>query len=327
MDQLHCMRVFVRVVEQGSFTRAADDLGMSRASVTTAVGQLEAHLGIRLLNRTTRRLSLTEEGRSYYRDCVLILDQVAEAEDSLSSSRRTARGRLRISIAQSFEALGFFPLLAEFMEQNPELILEVIVTDRAVNLVEEGIDCAVRATDIPADAALVARKVMSARWLTCATPGYLAAHGTPRTIDDLARHNCIRFISPSTCRVREWYFDDSGAIVTHVPNGNLWLTSLDAAVSAALSGIGVAQVPDLLAFPALLDGRLRPVLTQYVARAMPVMLVYPANRYLPAKVRAFAEFLDHAYPKDGCWPQVAARLADATSELPATRPRRPRVVN
>lgn len=308
MDHLHCMRVFVRVVEQGAFARAADDLGVSRASVTTALAQLEKRLGVRLLNRTTRRLSLTEGGSSYYNDCIRILGEIAEVEDNLSSAQLSPRGRLRVSIAQSFEALSFFPLLHEFMKQNPSLSVEVIVTDRAVNLVEEGIDCALRAVEIAPDSSLVARKLFTATWLTCASPAYLAEKGTPRSIADLADHNCIRFVSPSTARVREWVFDEHGNSIRMMPNGNLWVTSLDAAVAAARTGAGIVQVPDALAFQPVMDGTLRPVLTEHNAQSLPLMLAYPCNRYLPAKVRAFGKFFEKAYPIEGWWPKIAARL-------------------
>lgn len=308
MDQLSCMRVFVRVVEQGAFTRAADDLGVSRASVTTAMSQLEKRLGVRLLHRTTRRLSLTDGGRAYYNDCVRILGEIAEAEDNLSGAQASPRGRLRVSIAQSFEALSFFPLLQDFMHQYPALSVEVIVTDRAVNLVEEGIDCALRAVDVAPDSVLVARKLVISRWLTCASPAYFAAHGTPRHIADLAGHNCIRFISPSTGRAREWLFDENGVQTKLAPEGNLRLTSLDAAVAAARTGSGIAQVPDLLAFRAVMDGELRPILTEHIVQAPTLMLAYPGNRYIPAKVRVFASFFEKALPREGCWPKIAARL-------------------
>lgn len=315
MDQLFCMRVFVRVVEQGAFSRAADDLGVSRATVTTGLAQLEKRLGVRLLHRTTRRLSLTDEGRSYYGDCVRILGEIAEAEDTLSSTKVTPRGRLRVSIARSFAALGFFPLLHDFMKQHPDVSVEVIVTDRAVNLVEEGIDCALRGVDIAKDSMLVTRRLFTSRWLTCASPGYFAKHGTPARIEDLAAHNCIRFVSPSTGRVREWVFDEQGVQTMLTPNGNLSMTSLDAAVAAAQAGAGIAQVPDLLAYRAVMDGELRPILTQHIVQCPPLVLAYPGNRYLPAKVRAFASFFQKAYPREGWWPKIAARLEAET--LPA----------
>lgn len=311
MDQIHCMRVFIRIVEQGSFARAADDLGVSPATVTAALTALEKRLGARLLHRTTRKLSLTEEGRTYYEDIVRILGELAEAEDVISNARLSPRGRLRVSIAQSFEALSFFPLLDEFMQAYPLLQVEVIVTDRAVNMVEEGIDCALRAVEISADSSLIARKVLVSHWVTCATPDYLARNGRPHSIADLAQHNCIRFISPSTGKPREWSFTVNGERRSLSPSGKIAMTSLDGAVAAARAGAGIAQVPDVLAYSAILEGQLLPILTEHVVEGVPVMLAYPANRYLPARVRAFAAFFEKAYPENGYWPKIAAHLQAA----------------
>ena len=160
MDQLFCMRVFTRVVELRSFARASEALEVSRPTATTAVARLEKRLGVRLLQRTTRRLSLTEDGRAYYEGCVRILRELAETEDALSSTRTSPRGRLRVSIPHSFNHLAFMPALPKFLERYPGLEVEIVMTDRAVNMVEEGIDCAVRAVvDIPGDSTLVARHV------------------------------------------------------------------------------------------------------------------------------------------------------------------------
>ena len=321
MDRLFCMKVFVRVVEHGAFVRAADDLGVSRATVTEAVAQLERHLGVRLINRTTRRLSVTDEGQTHYANCVRLLGDIDEAEDALSGSRRTPHGRLRVSVPQSFISSVFYPGLVCFMRLYPKLEVEIVFTDRAVNLVEEGVDCAIRGVEIPADSGLVAIELAQTRWLTCAAPGYLAAHGTPVAIDDLRRHNCIRFISPSTGRVRDWQFNAGGAVRKFEPAGNLRLTSFDAAVEVALSGAGVAQVPDGLACGPVLEGRLQPLLTDYAATAPPLVLVYPGNRYLTAKVRVFKEFFAKEFPRDGWWPQIMASEALEVSgkpDLPGT---------
>lgn len=302
------MRVFVRIVEQGSFARAADSLGLSPASTTAALTALEKRLGVRLLHRTTRKLSVSEEGRTYYEDCVRILGELAEAEDAISTARVSPRGRLRVSIAQSFEAMSFFPLLNEFMQAYPQLLVDVIVTDRAVNMVEEGIDCALRAVEISADSALVARKVLVSHWVTCASPAYLEKHGTPASVADLEHHNCIRFISPSSGKPREWSFDIDGTRRNLSPAGNIAVTSLDGAVAAARIGAGIAQVSDVLAYTAILEGQLQPILTDHVVEGVPVVLVYPANRYLPTRVRAFATFFEKAYPEHGYWPKIAALL-------------------
>ncbi len=308
MDRLFCMQVFVRVVEHQAFNKAADALGVSPASVTEAVAQLEHRLGVRLLNRTTRRVSVTDEGRSYYANCVRILGDIAEAEDGISGARLEPRGRLRVTVPQSFVYASFFPRLVQFVTRHPELEVEIVFTDRAVNLVEEGIDCAIRGVEIPKDAGLVVRELSATRWLTCAAPAYLEAHGMPDDIEQLAEFNCVRFVSPSTGRRRDWLFEVDGKVVEIVPHGNLRLTSFDAVREMAIAGGGIVQIPDALGFTAVMDGRLQPILTDYVAYAPSLVLVYPGNRYLTAKVRAFKEFFAEAFPKDGWWPQIAARF-------------------
>ena len=302
MDQLYCMRVFTRVVEQGSFARAADDLAVSRASVTTAVAQLEQHLGSRLLHRTTRRLSLTDEGQRYYASCVRILGELAEADDELS--RRTVRGLLRVSVPQSFARLPFFPALEAFLRQHPDLSVEVVLTDRAVNLVEEGIDCAVRGAAIPGDSLLVARQLTPVNRATCASPAYLNRHGTPADLLALAGHDCIRFISPATGRPAPWIFSVAGESQEFVPAGRLAVTSYEAAAAAAEAGIGIVQVPMPLVYRELLAGRLHPLLEDFTARMPPLCVVYPANRYLAAKVRVFADFLATEFLARGWWPET-----------------------
>jgi len=298
------MQVFVRVVEQGSFTRAADDLGISRSSVTAAFAELEARLKIRLMHRTTRRLSLTDEGRSYYDHCVRVLDDIAEAEDNLSGARLVPRGRLRVSIPQSFVDEVFFPALMQFMRIYPQLIVEIVLTDRAVNLVEEGIDCALRAAPIPDDSDLVARKLSSGSTITCASPGYLAQNGRPQTLEELADHDCIQFVSPSTGRIREWSFVVDGRLVQITPHGRLRLNSLNAALQSAIAGGGITQVPDALAYRAVLNGTLQALLTESRAPALPITLVYQGNRYVSAKVRVFADYFASIFPGSGWWPRI-----------------------
>lgn len=306
MDRLHCMQVFVRVVEHGSFTRAALALGISRASATEAVAQLERRLGARLLNRTTRRVTITDEGQSWYAGCLRILDLVAEAEDSVSGTRLCPRGRLRISVPQSFVNAVFFPALTRFLDSYPALDVEVILTDRAVNLVEKGVDCAIRGLEITPEAVLVARHLSPANWLTCASPAYLDVHGRPAAVHELQQHNCIRFVSQSTARALDWSFRVEGKTRTIVPRGNLRLTSFDATIRTALTGAGIVQIPDALGVDAVVAGELEPILADIVAPAPPLTLVYPGNRYLTAKVRAFADSMMAAFPKKGWWGEVMA---------------------
>lgn len=306
MDKLFCMQVFVRVVEHGAFVRAADALGVSKTTATDAVRRLEKELSVRLLNRTTRKLSVTDEGRSYYESCVRILDEIRESEDNLSGAILQPGGRLRISVPQSFTEAVFFPGLKEFMRRYSQLEVEVVFTDRAVNMVEEGIDCAIRGLEISTDSGLVARPLSPVRWLTCAAPAYLAEHGIPYRIDELAHHNCIRFISPSNGRPRDWRFSVDGVEESFIPGGNLRLTSFDAAIQMALVGAGIAQVPDGLAHAEVMRGNLVPVLADRVADAPSLMLIYPGNRYLTAKVRVFKEFFLQAFPKEGWWSDIVS---------------------
>lgn len=311
MDQLFCMRIFVRVVEHGSFVRAAEHFDIARPTATTAVGQLEKRLGVRLLHRTTRRLSLTDEGRAFYEGCLRILDDLAETEDSLSSARHSPRGRLRASTPNALIHQAFFPALPRFLARHPDLSLDLFVTDRAVNLVEEGIDCAVRAVSLPDDSTLVARRIAQVYWLTCASPRYLKAHGTPRSLAELERHNCIRFVSPSTGRTTDWRFDNGKAQLTFTPRGNFGVTSLEGAVAAAAAGVGIAQVSDVLAMPELRSRALQPLLIEWAAPGPPLSVVYPSSRYLTAKVRAFTDFVAEVFPMKGWWAEVTAMAAAA----------------
>jgi LysR family transcriptional regulator, regulator for bpeEF and oprC len=313
------MRVYARVVEHGSFARAADDLDLSRPTVTNAVAQLEARLGARLLHRTTRRLSLTDEGRSYYQRCIRILDDVSEAEELASKNRVTAHGRLRVSVPEAFTQVLFAPALPRFLKRYPQLTVELVITDRAVNLVEEGIDCAARGVDMPDDSTLVARRIAPARWVTCASPAYLDAHGRPGSIEELARHNCMRFVSPSSGRTLDWRFETDGVRSSFTPQGNLGVTSMAGAVAAALVGIGIAQVPDPVVFHHILSGDLEPVLVDSLATAPTFTIVYPSNRFLSAKVKAFADFIAEIYPAQGWWPEILAHARKNVAPAAARR--------
>ena len=298
MDQIFCMRMFARVVDHGSFARASEELEVSRPTATHCVAQLERQLGVRLLNRTTRTLSPTEEGRTFYESCVRILGDIAEAEDAVSKSKKSPRGRLRVSVPHAFTHLIFFPALPRFMARYPEIELEVAVTDSAVNLVEQGIDCAVRGVEIPDDSTLIARHVSKVRWMTCAAPAYLRKRGTPRAVADLAAHECIRFVSPTTGRTAPWRFETGGEHEAFTPGGRLGVTSMEAAAASAAGGIGIAQVPEPIALNPMRGGALKPVLLDRIAAAPSLCVVYPSNRYLTAKVRAFADFVAEIFPKD-----------------------------
>jgi LysR family transcriptional regulator for bpeEF and oprC len=310
MDQLNAIRVFARVAELGSFARAADALGMSRPMVTTRIAQLEARLGARLLHRTTRRVGLTDDGRAYYERCLRILADLDEAEEALGRRRTRPSGRLRVQLPVALGRLFVIPALPRLLERHPGLELEVRLANRVVDLVEEGVDCAIRLGQ-PPEQTLVARRIASTRLATCASPDYLRRRGVPRNPDDLARHDCIAFLDLATGRPADWLFARAGASVARAPGGRLAFNSMEAAVEAAAAGLGVAQVLSSLAQDAVVTGRLRPLLVDWAAEGPPLYVAYPHHRHLSAKIRAFVDFAAEVFAGDGGWAGIVAAAAPA----------------
>jgi LysR family transcriptional regulator for bpeEF and oprC len=320
MDQLSAMRVFARVAELGSFARAADALDMSRAMVTTRIAQLEARLGVRLLHRTTRRVGLTDDGRAYHERCLRILADIDETEEALGRGRTRPAGRLRVQAPVALTRHFLIPALPRFLARHPELALEVRLANRVVDLVEEGLDCAIR-LGAPAEPALVARRIAETRLATCAAPGYLARRGVPRAPDDLARHDCIAFLDLATGRPADWAFAQRGAQHARAPQGRLAFNSMEAAVEAAAAGLGVAQVLSSLAQGAVAAGRLVPVLVDWAAAGPPLYVAYPHHRHLSAKIRAFVDFAAEVFAGDGGWGAIAA-AAGRSGRRPSAPPAR-----
>lgn len=296
MDRLQAMQVFVQVVDAGSFTRAADVLRLPKASVTTLVQGLEAHLRTKLLNRTTRRVSVTADGAAYYERCVRILAEVEETESALTRTRTAPHGRLRVDVPASFGRRLLVPSLSEFFERYPEIRLEVGCTDRPVDLLEEGVDCVVRGGE-QADSSLVARRVATFPFVTCATPEYLARFGVPLHPRDLERHRCIRFFMPKTGRIVEWDFSQGDEHVTPSVQTFVALNDGEAYAAAALAGLGVVHAPGFLVDDALADGRLVRLLEDWSTDPLPVYVMYPQNRHLSAKVRAFVDWVAELFAR------------------------------
>src|SRR5262249_39207264 len=285
MDRLQAMQVFVRVVETGGFTRAADVMNMPKATVTTLVQNLEAHLGVKLLNRTTRRVSVTPDGAAYYERCIRILTDVEETESVLSRAKSTPHGRLRVDVAGGFGRRFLVPVLSEFFERYPEIRLEVGCSDRPVDLIEEGVDCVVRGGEQP-DSTLVARKLGMIDFVTCATPGYLERHGVPMHPDDLAQHRFINYFSAKTGRMHEWEFFRNGERAVVRLRGLVAFNDSEAMFEAGLAGLGIMQCVEVMACDALRRGALVQVLRDWRTDPLPLYVMYPQNRHLSAKVRA-----------------------------------------
>ncbi len=296
MDRLQAMRVFVCVAELSSFTRAASALSLSRARVSEAVLELERVLGARLVHRTTRRVSLSDDGRAYYERARQILADVATAEAALSGSSSSARGRLRVAMPMALARLYVVPALPRLFASHPELALEVRLENRTIDLLEEGVDCAL-SYGKPTDEELVARSITQTHLLTCAAPTYLARHGVPLAPSDLARHRCVSFLSLAGARPAQWLFESDGQALAHQPTSHLGFNSMEACVEAAAAGLGVTQVLSSLADRAIRTRRLRPLLGKYAASGPDIYLVYPQHRQLSARLRVLLDFLAELFKK------------------------------
>ena len=296
MDRLQAMQVFVRVVEAGGFTRAADVMSMPKATVTTLVQNLEAHLGAKLLNRTTRSVRVTPDGAAYYERCVRILTDVEETERALARAKSIPRGRLRVDVSGGFGRRFLVPALSEFFERYPDIQLEVGCNDRAVDLIEEGVDCVVRAGEQP-DSRLIARKLGMIEFVTCATPGYLEHHGVPLHPNELAQHRLINYFSAKTGRMFKWEFSRNGERVVLDLRGYVAFNDAEAMFQAGVAGLGIIQAGEIMACDALRQGVLVQILADWQADPLPLYLMYPQNRHLSTKVRAFAEWVAELYER------------------------------
>jgi LysR family transcriptional regulator, regulator for bpeEF and oprC len=296
MDRLRALQAFARVAELGSFTRAAEQLKWPKASVTILVQQLEEHLSIKLLHRTTRRLTLTDDGTAYLEGVQRLLADIDELDGAVASRRISPRGRLRVDVPAAAGRHVIAPALPEFFVRYPEIQLELGSTDRPVDLIAEGIDCVIRGGTVH-DETLVARPLGVFRTITCAAPSYLEARGVPRTPADVAQHHSVDFFSAKTGRA--YPFDFAGADGATVQVRGLTRVAAndaDTQVAAVVAGLGLAQLPLTLHVDGLVQsGQLVAVLTDHHAGGLPLQVLYPRNRHLSARVRAFVDWVVALY--------------------------------
>ena len=299
MDRLRALEIFATVVSRGSFVRAAEALGTSPANVTRYVNDLEAYLGTRLLNRSSRKLSLTESGQALYERSRSILDEVAETEALVSASALQPKGRLRINAPLSFGVLHLAPLWPQFLERYPEVELEVALIDRVVDIVEEGYDLAIRISR-GGSTSNVARKLATSRNILCAAPAYVARHGQPTVPTDLAEHRCVGYTY--LIDGDEWrFFDDAGHPHVVKVNSVFHTNNGDTARAAALAGHGIIWQPTFLIGADLAAGRLVRVMPRYHLPDIDIQAIYPSRRHLSAKVRAMVDFLVAAFHDTPPW--------------------------
>jgi LysR family transcriptional regulator for bpeEF and oprC len=290
IQDLRTLAIFVKVAERRSFVRAAADLGITQSGVSNAISRLEDQLGVRLLARTTRRVSLTEDGSAFFERCRQVLAELEEAELVLKETRLKPTGRLRIDMPVSFGRLKVVPLLGPFQAQYPELKLAISFTDRYVDLIEEGIDVSVR-FGVLQDSSLMARRLTETRFRVVGAPRYFAKYGRPKTPDDVTAHNCLALTLRDTWLARDWRFARDGVETNIAPKGNMSFSDGAALCDAACAGYGLAQIHGYYIDDAVKTGQLEPVLEKFKPKIDPIWLVYPQTRHLSPKVRAFIDFM------------------------------------
>ncbi|MFD1561710.1 LysR family transcriptional regulator [Paraburkholderia silviterrae] len=290
MDRLMAMQVFTKVVEMNGFARAADALGVPPASATTLIQKLEAHLQVRLMQRTTRRISLTPEGAEYYERCVRILEDIDETEDSLTHTAKGPRGKLRVDMPSSLGRVIVMPRIEEFRARYPDVELMLGFGDRPVDLIQEGVDCALRVGQLE-DSSLVARRLGALTTMTAASPAYLERYGEPHSLEALEQHIAVQYFSNRTGRIAGLNFMVDGKSTDMKMNGTLAVNDADAYVTCGVNGAGIIQAPWFMLLSHLEAGELKEILTPWKVRPMPLSAVYPHNRHLAAKVRVFVEWI------------------------------------
>lgn len=298
MDQLQAIRAFARVVEAGNFTRAADSLEMPNATLSKLVQELEAHLGVRLLQRTTRRVTVTPEGRDYYDKTARILRDLEDIDTSFNSVRSHPRGQLRIDVGGSTARDVLIPALPEFLARYPDIRIDLGVSDRTVDLISDNVDCVIRGGPLD-NSSLIARHIGAATLLTCATPAYLKAFGTPAYPDELKNgHRLVSYLSPQTGRAFPLRFERDGEKCEIKVDHRIGVNESNAHLAAGLAGLGIIQTFSYALESALKSGALVEILRPWRPAPYPFHVVYPQNRHVTHRLRVFIDWLLESFPKN-----------------------------
>lgn len=304
MEDLNGLRVFLRVAESRSFTAAATRLGLTPSAVSKSIGRLEKEYGQRLLDRTTRRVGLTNDGHAFYERCRQVLADLEEAENLLTQSSASPRGRLRVHMPTAFGKKVVLPRLSRILERLPDLRVDVELGERPLDLAEEGLDAVVRFGALP-DSGLIARRLCDVRFVACASPEYLERHGEPLTPDELGQHACLGYATPWRAHYREWTFaEPDGTLAPREISGKLNVNSAEALTDAAIAGSGITMVADFVAWEAVRAGKLRVLLKSFIGPAMPVSLVYLPGRQHSPRIRWFLRTLQEVIPSPAPWEEL-----------------------
>jgi DNA-binding transcriptional LysR family regulator len=299
MDRLDSLESFVAVVEVGQFSAAAERLGIGKSVVSRRVSELEEHLGARLLQRTTRKLSLTDAGREFYPRALQLLEDLSEAEQSVSSGQQALSGRIRIATPLTFGLLHLKPVLSEFMQEHPGVLLDLDMDDGQVDLIQEGVDLALRIGRLESSS-MIALPLAPVRAVIVASPDYLAAHGTPERPEDLLRHQALCYTNlpdPQRWRMTD---ADGKAHIIHM-SARLLANNGDMILEAAQAGLGICMTPTFIAYRAIQEGRLKAILSDCQLPSATAYAVYPTRRFVPARVRALVDFLKQRFGDNPYW--------------------------
>ncbi|NMH64352.1 LysR family transcriptional regulator [Shewanella salipaludis] len=290
MDRIQAMQIFMRVAEAGSFVRAAETLSLPSSTVTSTIKSLEKYLKVRLLNRTTRRVSLTPEGLQYLEQCREILSLIEHAESSLTDSVMRPQGRLRVDMPSGIAHFIVMPNLKDFCQRYPDIYLMIGVNDRQIDLVQEGVDCVIRSGELN-NSTLVARPLGRFRWATCASPDYLREYGVPQSPEELTQHKAIHYFSSQTKRANEMHFVRGSETFSVPVSGEVAVNETGLYIKMCLEGFGLVQLTEHIVSEHLREGRLIEVLADWQPPSVPVTLLYPHQRFLSPAVRAFADWI------------------------------------
>ncbi|EJF70532.1 LysR family transcriptional regulator [Pseudomonas sp. SDT2931_S440] len=288
MDQVKAMKVFVRIYERSSFTLAADDLNLPRATLTHTLNQFEAWLGTRLLERSTRRVRPTLDGEAYYLRCVQLLAELEEAELAFRSV--APKGRLRVDLHGTLAKYFVIPALPQFMARYPEIELSISEADRFVDLIAEGVDCVLRAGTL-GDSALIGRRVATLRQVTCASPAYLRKYGEPKRLADLGEHRAVNYVSRTTAKLFPFEFMVDGQVQEVTIEGALSVFGAEIYAASAVAGLGIIQCPHYRIAELINQGVMQEILIDTPPPPMPVSVLYPQNRHMSPRVRVFVDWL------------------------------------
>lgn len=302
MDRFEEMHTFIRVVESGSLSAAADRMDIAKSAVSRRLAELESRLGVQLLNRTTRRINLTDSGRQFYARSLRILADLEDSEQQVSDEHAELSGVIRIAAPLSFGIQHLSPVLNDFLKDHPELRLDIDLNDHMVNLMDEGVDLGIRIGNLD-DSSLIARRLAPSKLVLCASPEYLYQHGEPEHPHDLRQHRGLSYSNISENQLWKFTQGDGSSISVRVPN-RMRANNGDILLQAAIDGLGILASTTFIAYQAINSGKLKPILCDYKIKDVAVYAIYPAQRHLPARVRALVDFLAKRFGDNPYWEDI-----------------------